>query len=123
MGHPDLPADSGEAAQIEALEARVEALERDLARSRASLLETTTRGKTQAEELRRARRELEGLQRRRAVRLALRVTARTRTLATRGRSTARVAKRAVFFPRRVFRSIRRRVRDYLRQRRLRATPA
>lgn len=123
MGGPDRPAVSSDAERIRELQSVVDGLERELARTREVHLEAAARNKSQAEELRRARRELDVLRRRRSVRLALLMMTRARSISVRARSIASVSRKVAFLPRRVARSIRRRILARLRQRRLRASPA
>ena len=71
MRGSDRPTASGDAERVKELEARLEVVEGELARSRVLLHESATERQAQAAELRGARRELDALQARRSVRLAL----------------------------------------------------
>ena len=97
------------------LEARIDGLERELARNQSLLREASAVSRTHANELRQARRELEMLQRRRSVKLAL-------WGSTRARQIRDTAYGLVAHGRRELRSVRRYIRDRAGRRRLRASP-
>ena len=65
------PTDSGDAERVKELEARLDVVERELARNRTLLHEAATERQSQAAELKSARRELDSLRGRRSVRVAL----------------------------------------------------
>jgi GT2 family glycosyltransferase/glycosyltransferase involved in cell wall biosynthesis len=106
-----LPPASSDADRIAELEARIDTLEHEGDRIRASLREAIDAGRRRNDDLRRLGRELAALRRRRSVRLALAASASLRRLVI---STLGIPR----LPRRALRSVRRR----FRQRRLRASP-
>ena len=110
---PRTPDDTGRSPE---LVARIEALEQELAHSREATRQAAATNRAQAGELRRARDDLRRLRRRRSVRAAL-------TAGAAAHSVARAARRLVAFSRRAVRAVPRRIREPLRQRGLRATPA
>ena len=107
---------SADGARVSELEATVDGLERELARSRTHERETAAIARANESELRRVRRELDSLRRRRSVRLATWGLSRLR--ATRNTVRALAGR-----PRRAIRRVRRRVDERIRQRGLRASPA
>jgi Glycosyl transferases group 1 len=81
MGGSDRPPASGDAERVKELEARLEVVEGELARSRVLLHESATERQAQAKQLNVARRELDGLRAHRSVRLALGLSGLGRRLA------------------------------------------
>ena len=71
IGESDSPPASSDADRIAELEARIDTLEQERDRSRASLREAIAAARRRSEELDRLGRELAALRRRRSVRLAL----------------------------------------------------
>jgi glycosyltransferase involved in cell wall biosynthesis len=86
MGGSVGPTDSDDAERVRDLEARLDVVERELARSRTLLNEAATERQSQAAELKSARRDLEGLRARRSVRVALGVSGMGRRFAAALRS-------------------------------------
>ncbi len=86
MGGSVGPTDSDDAERVRDLEARLDVVERELARSRTLLHESATERQAQAAELKSARRELDSLRARRSVRVALGVSGIGRRLAAALRS-------------------------------------
>jgi GT2 family glycosyltransferase len=107
---------SGDAERIALLEATVERLQQELAQNRDLLAETSETRRTNAAELDRVRRELRTLRARRSVRVAT-------TAADDVSRIYRAVRRLGVAGRRRVGSTRRRIDQYVRGRRLRATPA
>ncbi len=115
MDRPDLPPPTPDAERIAELQATVERLERELARSRELRREAGATRKSQTDELKRIKREQASLQKRRSVRLALAASTAAKPFAAAVRAAAATS-------RRVARSIRRRLRVRGQKRGRRAPP-
>lgn len=112
----EAPRTPDEAARVTDLQARVEALERELTDNRELIRTASAKNRAQAAELKRVRDDLRKLRRRRSVRAAMAVGAVAHSVAMAARRLAKIPRRAVRF-------VRRRIRERLGQRGLRATPA